>query len=150
MGFGGFCPLPIRLGGGAVSGWSAANHARAVADIVAMKRAAPLLWLTFSQASLTATVEAFCSQWGSETDLRPTWSCNATGSSLWTVTLARADSYDVVAPISVRHAIVGAHYSGTCRRAVANVLDDGTNRISIHLMTSAGALCDGRATVVLW
>lgn len=59
MAFGAFAPLPLRLGGSATEGWTAAQHARACADLVALKRAAPFAVLTFSLSGDVATILSY-------------------------------------------------------------------------------------------
>lgn len=49
-GFGGFAPLPLRLGGSATDGWAAAQHARGAADLAGVCEVAPLAWITYTIA----------------------------------------------------------------------------------------------------
>lgn len=46
---GAHCPLPIRLGGDELSGWTAAQHARVCADLAAASRTLPFAVLTISR-----------------------------------------------------------------------------------------------------
>lgn len=53
--FGGFAPLPIRLGGSQQLGWQASQHARAAADAVAVSRSTPLATVTVVLASVVVS-----------------------------------------------------------------------------------------------
>lgn len=50
MAFGGFAPLPMRLGGGAEDGWFATQHARLAADVAAASRTLPFAILTITRS----------------------------------------------------------------------------------------------------
>lgn len=64
MPYGAFAPLPLRLGGSATEGWTASQQSRAVADLVAIVRAAPLAVLTLTRSGSTYTVEKYHGQNG--------------------------------------------------------------------------------------
>lgn len=55
-GLGGFCPLPLRLGG---DGWSAEDHARACADLLAMARSVPVWRMRLLRTGGAISVEAY-------------------------------------------------------------------------------------------
>lgn len=53
--FGGFCPLPIPLGGNDIEGWRSSQHARLASDLAACARTHPFARLTFTRGSGTAS-----------------------------------------------------------------------------------------------
>lgn len=149
MPFGGFCPFPLRLGGDAETGWSAAEHARACADLAAVKRTLPLAKLTFSQTGAAATIIHFTAQWGSEVANRPTFTYGGfTGLSTWTFALNAVDAYDISEPITFRHGLGCAAHDGVI--AFANVEIYQLHQIKVYLTRINGVTCDGAATVYLW
>ena len=70
--FGGFAPLPLRLGGDANEGWSASQQARAEADLLALARVAPFAWIRYAQTSQTVTLAAYRSRAGNDASVQPT------------------------------------------------------------------------------
>jgi hypothetical protein len=148
MGFGGFCPLPLRLGGDSVYGWTAPQHARVCADMVSSKRAQPLAWITYSHVSSTITIEAFHFIPGSSAAFRPTATHISTGISEWALVPAQSDAYDMTQQVVVRHVIASAHHTGTCRCLTIELTTP--TLFYVRLSTATGAVCNGRATVALW
>lgn len=66
MALGAFAPLPIRLGGSATEGWTAEQHARLCADLLAVKRTAPVLVMRvhLNATDTTGEIEWYASQTG--------------------------------------------------------------------------------------
>ncbi len=73
MPFGAYSPLPLRLGGSTEDGWAPAQHARLCADLVALKRVAPLASWQYTQTSDTAlTIQSYSGQNGNGLLYAPT------------------------------------------------------------------------------
>ncbi len=148
MPFGVFAPLPLRLGGSDTSGITATQHARLCADLVAIKRAAPLCWLTYTLSAGVVTIHAYHGQNGSGTVYAPD-SVTVLGTGQvqfkWT---ARSfeDSYEVSYPLAIRCGKIAGHGTVSIRGAVT-VLANG---FTITTRNSAGALADAKVTACLW
>lgn len=135
---GGFCPLPIRLGGDALSGLTAEQHARIAADLVAVKRAAPFCVFSWSSATLASIpiVSSYRGMNGVGSDYAPNnRSINGSGTVTfrWT-NPAFADDYQIAYGFLPRHAVATAN-STSFARAVCELLSDGVN---IRLFDAAG------------
>lgn len=149
MPFGAFAPLPIRLGGNAVEGWTATQHARTAADAVAVKRGAPLAVLTVTINSGVVTVTSYWGQNGAGLANAPsTYGLGFAGVLEWSkaypspfyVQGIREDSPAWLVR-SVRVCPVGS----ALQYATAEVQTDGTVKVS--LWDNAGAAANGTCTV---
>ncbi len=149
-GFGGFCPLPLRLGGDAETGWSAAAHARMCADVAAAKRTLPLALISFTQVGSAATILQASCMWGGLTAAhRPTYVYGGgTGESVWTYDLNAVDPYEQYYPVTFRHGVGAAITDGTCMSAAVDLTQQ--HQITVALHDGDGLPCDGGATIVLW
>lgn len=79
-GFGGYNPLPLRLGGDDVEGWRAEQHSRMVADVAAAKRTLPFAVVTVSRAAANGSapvIERLGCQAAPNSDNAPTATGNA-------------------------------------------------------------------------
>jgi hypothetical protein len=105
--FGGFCPMPLRLGGSQLDGWAPGQHARTAADVVAVTRSAP-----FARLRTWVGVDgilAYQAQHGSGIALAPTVTVVGGGLSQVVWPDAVADAMGVMAPVSIRHARAKSH-----------------------------------------
>lgn len=68
--FGAFAPLPLRLGGTAQNGLTAAQHARVSADMVALVRSAPLAKIGLTTGS--TAIRSYQAQWATGVPAAPT------------------------------------------------------------------------------
>jgi len=150
MAIGGFAPLPLRLGGTGVDGWTAAQHARCCADLVAIKRTAPLYWVRFVTAAPGApTVTSYWGRNGAGL-LYPPDSITSPGAGVsvftWTAR-GLADSYGVIESTPIRHAqaTYEAAVSGYCTVEIT----DATT-ITVRLSDNAGVGLDGPVSLVVW
>jgi hypothetical protein len=133
---GGFCPLPLRLGGDAQTGWAASQHARMAADQVAKKRTAPLCVFSWTRANSSAVpvVTSYVGMNGAGLVHAPA-SPTGSGFTFRWQSGRFLDSYSIAYPIMARHAVVSAQ-SSTYARAVHVILNDG---IQIKVFDAAGA-----------
>lgn len=135
---GGFCPLPLRLGGDAITGWTVEQHARFAANLVAVKRTAKLCTFNWALASngATPTIADYRGMNGAGSDYAPTVN-SSSGSTLtlrW-ATARFADAYQIAYGFVPRHAVVAAT-SAAYARAVWELLADG---IKIRMFDAAGS-----------
>lgn len=84
--FGAFAPMPFRLGGDALEGWTAQQQSRVAADMVALFRASSLAVLTLTS---TGSIVSYHGQNGVGLANAPTVTVNGTGD----FTLTWASSY---------------------------------------------------------
>ena len=142
MPFGAFCPLPIRLGGDAVTGWVAAHHARLAADQVAKKRTSPLCAFTWALASngATPTVTDYRGMNGAGSDHAPSVNSSAGATITLRWTSARfSDAYQIAAGFKPRH-VTGGASGAPFGQPVFELLDDG---IRIRVFDAAGLQVSG-------
>ncbi len=149
--FGGFCQMPIRLGGDGLSDWNAASHARLVADVAAAKRTAALAVMTIDidAAGGTATVTQFTSraEFGVGSSYVPTVTLNGTGDVSVEFTKAWTDEFDVSTSISIRNGKAARAAAGG-GDAVVNV--EAANEVRVRVTNAAGAPVDGAVTVLIY
>lgn len=115
MPFGAFAPLPLRLGGKPEEGWSPEQHARLVADLVAVKRTAPLARLLVNQNSgspFAASVTYYSGQNGSGAAYAPTPSVTGAGDVTLTFPGFWEDEFGVQWPLKIRQAIARPYATG--------------------------------------
>ena len=148
MGFGGFCPLPIRLGGDAESGWAATQHARVCADLVAYKRTAPLAVLTFTPDSVggNVTLHGYYGRDAVGPGAAPSIAINGLGDVTITWALAFVDDFGRDAPWNITSARGGIHSSAGGRLA----FEPARNTVRVRTFTHAGAAVDRKITVVVY
>jgi hypothetical protein len=135
---GGFCPLPARLGGDALSGLTAEQHARLAADTVAKKRTAPFCVFSWSLASAggNPVVTDYFGMNGAGATYAPNLnsSVSSTVRLRWK-TAGFSDPYGIACGWLPRHAVVTASGS-TFARGVWELVNDG---IYIRLFDAAGS-----------
>ena len=111
-GFGGI--LPIRLGGSSQLGWTAGQHARMAADMVAAARTAPLASLTVSIA--TAAVTSYHGRNGSGLGAAPVVQAISTGRVrlVWDNAYPSEqfrDGLPLSFPWTIRTGVISGHYN---------------------------------------
>ena len=148
MPLGAFAPIPLRLGGTAEDGWSAAAHARVAADLVALKKSNPLAVFTFTKSGASVTIHDYYGMNGAGSLYQPDdislFGDGAVGFA-W-ANRAFEDPYQVSHPLYAKHGKVCAHGTVSMRGAVTVV----AHGIEVRTFNSAGAATDCKATVVLW
>lgn len=144
MPFGALAPLPFRLGGTGRNGLTAAQHARAAADYVAIKRVAPLARWVYTLASGVVTLHAYRGQNGVGAAHAWTAVVNGTGDVTFTFESRNfTNDYGECAPIAARGAKIGVH--ATAARFAT--FDLGRASIRIRTFDAAGAPIDAKVSV---
>lgn len=143
-----FAPLPLRLGGSAEEGWTAEQHARMCADLLALKKTMPLAVFTFDKAGASVTISDYYGMNGAGAAYQPDdislFGTGAVGFA-WSNRYFE-DPYEVRYPLNARHGKVTCHATVSMRGRVVVV----PNGIEVRTFNSAGAAADTKATVVLW
>ncbi len=145
--------LPIRLGGDATNGWTAAQHARLAADLVAINRTLPLARFSFTKSGATVTITSYWGRNGAGLAYAPTPSSIGTGHSRFTWSLPGwDDDYGVFQPFAIQAARGGANV-GSSPPIDCNVLWSGAT-VDVYTATHTGdvasAASDAPASVTLW
>jgi hypothetical protein len=145
---GAFLPLPYPLRNDPKSGWPAAQHARAAADLVAFKRSMPFALLSYEFESGIALNIRYTAMHGGVSVAPTLTGTIGVGGTIWTWPTSFADAYGVVAPIHFRHAKATAH--GAAPRKVTVRLF-APNVIHVRVYSSDGGFLQGAgASVKLW
>lgn len=148
MPFGGLAPLPLRLGGSELDGWSPEAHARLCADLVALRCTAALARWTYTKSGATVTIHDYVGQNGAGTAYAPdSVTVNGTGSVTFAWT-ARAfeDSYEIEHPIRIRKARATPHGT-TASHCTVDVVPNGVTVVSYGISDAAA---DKKITVTVW
>lgn len=143
-----FSPLPLRLGGSDEEGWTAGQHARVAADMVALKKAMPIAVFSYTQSGATVTIHDYYGMNGAGSIYQPDdISLLGTGAVgfAWSDRFFE-DPYEIAHPLNARHGKVTCHGTASRRGRVTIV----PNGIQVRTFNSAGAATDCKATVVLW
>jgi hypothetical protein len=149
MPFGAFAPLPLRLGGSATEGWAPEQHARLCADLVAVKRTAPLCRLYVTQNSgspFAASVVTYHGQNGNGLAYAPTVTVNGAGDVTLTYPGYWTDEFERQCALKIRHAIPSA--SSTAARFINHVISGRT--IRVRSFDAAGAAISSNFGIRVW
>lgn len=147
-GLGGFCPLPIRLGGSAEGGFTAEQHARMCADLAAVATAMPFAVITFTKTGSTFVVHSYRGQNGVGAAHAPALTEVGTGHTRLTFSAVYSDEYETVDPVAPRHVKVTGHGStAVIGSGFANTSTPSI--IEARTFTAAGAAVDAKQTVVV-
>jgi len=150
-GFGGFCPLPLRLGGSATEGWTVAQHARVAADLSALVAVAPFAVITASFVTRTGatTLLAYNGQHGVGAAQAPTLSWDfGVGALVVTWATQYTDDYGNSWPTNITRGIVGPHDTGAFCCAMLDV--KAPNIVWVLHQNSGGFPVDGTITLAVW
>jgi hypothetical protein len=101
--------LPVRLGGTATNGWTAAQQSRAAADAVAVARSLPFATLCYSKSGAAVTVLSYSGKNGNGAGYAPTGAVNGTGDVTFTWEPIYDDGFDDARPVSIRGATAAAN-----------------------------------------
>lgn len=115
MPFGAFAPLPLRLGGTPEEGWAPEQHARFSADLVAIKRTAPLARMLINQngsGPFAATATYYSGQNGSGLLYAPTPTVTGAGDVTLTFPGFWTDDFGVQYSLKIRQAIARSYATG--------------------------------------
>lgn len=143
--------MPLRLGGTATNGWTAAQHARFVADLVAVNRTAPLATMTIVKSGSTVTVD-YAGRNGTGLAHAPDEiGTPATGGLTlrWT-NQSFLDTYGSgeLSPVVIRAVV--AHRVAATGGKVTAVISGSPSVVFLRNFNSAGALEDGTFVVKLY
>lgn len=148
-GFGGFAPLPIRLGGSATEGLTAVQHARICADLCAAKRTMPFARLTFTKSGSTITVDWYVDTTGNYTASFPV-TLTAVGTGITEITFPAAveNEYEVSEPVNIKSAKTAADSATSIKTTYTIVSPNKIRVYSFNGTTNAAA--DATVTVAVW
>lgn len=149
MPFGGFAPLPIRLGGSSTEGWRPPDQARTAADLTAVKRTASLFKITFTTSHPSApTIHAFHGAHGVGSAFFPDIAIVTAVGDVTLGWFARrwSDDYEISHPITMRHGRGGAHGA----TALFCTVDPQVFRFRVRIFNAAGTLTDGKVSVWMY
>lgn len=148
--FGALTPLPLRLGGAATDGWTAAQHARVAADCVAALRTHPLAQFIYTKSGATVTVLTYRGRNGVGSAYAPDIvTVNGTGDVTFGWSASRwADPYDSARTLTPTLRAARARAQGVADVAVAQVTADAV-RVAVFSGFSGGG-DDGTVAVTLW
>jgi hypothetical protein len=148
--------LPLRLGGSATNGVTAAQHARICADLVATYRTTPFAAWTFSKSGATVTIYGYRGRNGAGPAHAPTPTVNGSGD----VTFAWPDAvYEDELGEMVPFAIVaatagfrgGVDGSGDPEAGVTVEVTPASVRVrAINFGAAGGGLNDSTVSVEVW
>lgn len=150
MAFGGFAPMPLRLGGDSREGWSPEQHARMAADAVAKTRAAPFARFRYTKSGATVTIIGYKGRNGTGSAYAPTVTVHGTGDVTFTWPSVYEDPYGkAVAPdfgavlVSINGATQGRTYAtytaNTIRVRTRNTVPaDADLPVSVRVWGEAG------------
>ncbi|HEX5076139.1 MAG TPA: hypothetical protein VFW03_23200 [Gemmatimonadaceae bacterium] len=106
--------LPLRLGGTATNGWTAAQHARVAADLVAVGRTTPIATFSFTKVGAAVTITDYRGRNGTGLAYAPTPSSIGNGHARFTWSLPgwENESGDLQ-PVVITGARLSAVFNGT-------------------------------------
>jgi len=147
MGLGAFNPCPFALGGDALTGLSAEQHARIAADTVALTRSAPFAALR-AWVNAGIALQTYDGMNGSGLDHGPTPTYAGAGDSTLTWARSYADDYGVSEPTQIRfaQAFVMANANAVAR---ASILDSHQVRVETF-NAQTGVAMDVTYFLVVW
>jgi hypothetical protein len=132
-------PLPLRLG----PGFTPEQHARLCADLVAVKRTAPLVRLYVTQDSggaFPAVVASYRGQNGVGLAYAPSILVTGAGDVTLTFPAYWTDEFSRQYPLKVRHVIAKA--SSTAARFINHVISGRTVRVRSFDAAGAAVACN--------
>ena len=146
-GLGGFDPLPLRLGGSATEGWTAAQHARASADLASCCYTLPFAVVTFHVGGdgSTVVIDSYNSMPGCGAAFAPTITRFTGGYYLIEWEKNWNDAYERPEPIALRHVFATIRAS-TANKIVATILGDLAT-VEVRTFDNTGASVDANVTV---
>lgn len=148
MPLGGFAPCPLPLGGTAVDGLTAEQHARIAADLKAVVAAAPFAILTFDTDS--ATPIAYTAQHNVGVVSAPTITLVGPGVVTLTWQGSYLDEYDNAFPVYIKAATATAHHSVLFAGATATVRLIDARTLGVYTLNPSTGAVDTRVTVAVW
>ena len=145
MPFGAFSPLPLRLGGTATEGVSAAQFARLSADLAAIRRTRPLARITYTQGT-SATILTYRGVNGCGLAHAPAISTGGTGQNTITFDASYPDPRERAQAINVQAARATV-YGGTPHKVF---LQSGGRSVSVVVATFGGSPANVTLTISIY
>jgi hypothetical protein len=151
MPFGGFAPLPFRLGGvDARDQWTAAQHARLCADLVALSNVMPIAALLHEQD--VATLASYQSMMGAASS--PTVTVLGGGVSTYEWAAGFAGPYEDHAGFRIRHAVArpcAQPAMGFGFKTFCEVDIETATRVRVRTINDAGGVSTSNPiALVIW
>lgn len=148
MALGAFAPFPLRLGGSAEEGLTAAQQSRLAADLAAAVRTMPFAVL-LAIVNPSPQISVYRGQNGSGLSYAPTITLD--GSSFITLTFASSftDPYGIVRSVSLSRAMV-APLEITSTAQMGQEVSVSNNVVKVRIGTSVGVAGTQRATIAVW
>jgi hypothetical protein len=150
MPLGGFAPCPLPLGGTALDGWSAEQHARLAADLKAAVSAAP--FAVYSRILVGGLyVETYFSQYGNGVNAKPTLTTFGAGTYKLDWNSTYSDEYDNVYPVNIKHAKTTHVWDATTAApAYLSVTLAAPNSVYVIAADKLNFAVDASFTLVVW
>jgi len=148
--------LPLRLGGTAENGQTAAQHARACADLLAVYRTAPFASWNYTKSGGTVTITSYIGRNGVGLAHAPAANVNGTGDVTFRWVDASGNPYHVyenelgeLIPFMLRTADAATPSGATARKATVTVAANSV-RVRTFAGSGSGAAVDTTTTVEVW
>jgi hypothetical protein len=149
-GFGGFCPLPIRLGGSDTEGWTAEQHARAAADLAAAVASVPFAVITFTKSGSSYTLHAYSGLNGMGAANAPTLTSGGTGVTTITFPATHEDEYETVDAVAIRHVrVTGSGATAVIGTGSGVDITEDPKTVIAYTADATGTPIDCKCTVVV-
>ncbi len=136
MAFGGFSPLPLRLGGTEEDGWSPEQQSRFCADLLAAKRALPFARVAYNDLGVLTAYRGRNGT-GVLSDAAPTVVVNTTGDVTLTWPTSYTDSVGVEHTISITGARATPNTTGAYIATVAQAERNVVRVLTVDYSDSA-------------
>lgn len=141
MALGGFAPCPLPLGGTAVDGLTAEQHARIAADLKAAVQGAPF--------AIYSAVTHYLAQYGVGIGALPLVSSGGVGITDFIWNPSYSDEYGNVYPVNIKHAIATQVWTGAAP-AWCSVEITSPTSLTVHTTDNAAAHVVAKFTLVVW
>lgn len=150
MPLGGFAPCPLPLGGTALDGVTAEQHARLAADLKAAVATAP--FAVYGEKIIGGSLkQTYISQHGNGTSAMPLVSTGGVGVVNFDWNLGYSDEYDVAQPTNIRHAQVTEIWTiASVVPAFLSVIVNSPTSVTVYSVDSANAPVSANFTLVVW
>lgn len=152
MALGGFAPCPLPLGGTAVDGLTAEQHARIAADLKAAVLGAPFAIYFQDRYGMPATLkEYYLGQHGVAPAAIPLVSSGGIGITNFIWQPSYSDEYDNVYPTNIRHAIATHVWTAaSAAPAWCSVEITAYNALSVYTTDNAAAFVAANFVLAVW
>lgn len=150
MPLGGFAPCPFPLGGTALDGVTAEQHARIAADLKAAVSTAP--FAVYCHTLVGGLLkQTYISQHGNSPSAMPLVSSGGMGVVNIDWDLGYSDEYDVAQPTNIRQAQVTEIWTiASVVPAFLSVIVNSPSSVTVYSVDSANAPVSAYFTLVVW